>query len=112
MNILKIKMSALCVFFCMACTLFCTACSDREKYIALNRSSLKAETWLEVEKNDSLKVCIDTKVRTWETSLDTEVLNDSCLKFQVPTLIGVYPINVKFFDSDSAYKKARRESRS
>ena len=86
------------------CTLFCTACSDREKYIALNRDPLKAETWLEVEKNDSLKVCIDTKVRTWETSLDTEVLNDSCLKVQVPTLIGVYPINVNFFDSDSAYK--------
>ena len=92
------------MFLCMACTLFCTACSDREKYIALNRDSLKAETWLEVEKNDSLKVCIDTKVRTWETSLDTEVLNDSCLKVQVPTLIGVYPINVLFSDLDISYK--------
>ena len=86
------------------CTLFCTACSDKVKYIALNRGSLKAETWLEVEKNDSLKVCIDTKVRTWETSLDIENLNDSCLKIQVPTLIGVNSIHVKFPDSDSAYK--------
>ena len=92
------------LFLCMACTLFCTACSDREKYIALNRGSLKVESWLEVEKNETVKICIDSKVRTWETSLDTEVLNDSCLKIQVPTLIGVYPINVKFFDSDSAYK--------
>ena len=104
MNILKIKMSALCMFLCMACTLFCTACSDREKYIALNRSSLKAETWLEVEKNDTLKICMDSKVRTWDSKLDTEILNDSCLKIQVPTLIGVQSINVKFPDSDSAYK--------
>ena len=74
------------------------------KRFNLNRDSLNAETWLEVEKNDFLNICIDSKVRTWETSLDTEVLNDSCLKIQVPTLIGVYPINVKFFDSDSAYK--------
>ena len=103
-NVLKITISVLCMLLCMACTLFCTACSDREKYIALNRGSLKAETWIEVEKNDSLKVCIDTKVRTWETSLDTEVLNDSCLKFQVPTLIGVNSIHVKFPDSDRAYK--------
>lgn len=86
------------------CTLFCTACSDREKYIALNRSSLKAETWLEVEKNDSLKICIDSKVHTWDTKLDIDILNDSCLKIYVPTLIGVNLINLKFPDSDSAYK--------
>ncbi|MBQ3946578.1 MAG: SUMF1/EgtB/PvdO family nonheme iron enzyme, partial [Alphaproteobacteria bacterium] len=103
-NVLKITISVLCMLLCMACTLFCTACSDKVKYISLNRGSLKAETWLEVEKNDSLKICIDSKVRTWETSLDTEVLNDSCLKFQVPTLIGVNSIHVKFPDSDSAYK--------
>jgi len=104
MNILKIKISILCIFLCIACSLFCTECSDKVKYISLNRNSLKSETWLEVEKNDSLNICIDSKVRTWETSLDSEVLNDSCLKIQVPMLIGVYPINVKFPDSDSAYK--------
>ena len=89
---------------CMACTLFCTACSDKVKYISLNRSSLKAETWFEVEKNDSLDICIDSKVRTWETSLDTAVLNDSCLKIQVPTLIGVNAISVYFKNSDSSHK--------
>ncbi len=91
-------------FALIVCSLFCSSCTESVRYIALKRSSLNAETWLEVEKNDSLNICIDSKVRTWETSLDTEVLNDSCLKFQVPTLIGVYPINVKFPDSDSAYK--------
>ena len=89
---------------CIACSLFCTACSDKEKYIALDRTSLKAETWLEVEKNETVKICIDSKVRTWETSLDTEILNDSCLKVQIPTLIGVNTINVKFPDSDNALK--------
>ena len=97
-------MLALCMFLCFACSLFCTACSDKVKYISLNRNSLKSETWLEVEKNDSLKICIDSKVHMWETSLDTEILNDSCLKIQVPTLIGVNSIHVKFPDSDSAYK--------
>ncbi|WP_072828299.1 SUMF1/EgtB/PvdO family nonheme iron enzyme [Fibrobacter sp. UWB12] len=70
----------------------------------LNRDSLGSEMWLEVEKNESVKICLDSKVRAWETSLDNGVLNDSCLKIQIPTLIGVYPINVKFYDSDSACK--------
>ena len=43
------------VILCIACSLFCTACSDKEKYIALDRGSLKAETWLEVEKNRMCK---------------------------------------------------------
>ena len=93
---------ACAVLFAVA--ILCTACSGDVRNVNLSRDSLSSETWLEVEKNDSLNICIDSKVRTWETSLDTEVLNDSCLKIQVPTLIGVYPINVKFFDSDSAYK--------
>ena len=92
------------MFLCMACTLFCTACSDREKYIALNRSSLKAETWLEVEKNEIVKICIDSKVRVWNTTLDSIVLGESCLKVRVPTLIGVSTINVEFFDTDSSHK--------
>lgn len=89
---------------CIACSLFCTGCSDKEKYIALDRTSLKAETWLEVEKNENVKICFDSKVRLWETSLASEILNASCLKIQVPTLIGVYPIHVQFPDTDSAYK--------
>ena len=93
----------------------CIACSDKEpsaeellnevqKNVVLTRDSLGAETWLEVEKNEIVKICIDSKVRTWETSLDTEILNDSCLKVQIPTLIGVNTINVKFPDSDNALK--------
>ena len=70
----------------------------------LNRNSLGSEMWLEVEKNESVKICLDSKVRAWKTSLDNGVLNDSCLKVQIPTLIGVNTINVKFPDSDSAYK--------
>ncbi len=84
--------------------LFCTACSDREKYIALNRGSLKTETWLEVEKNETVKICIDSKVQVWNTVLDSEILGESCLKVRVPTLIGVSKINVKFSDTESALK--------
>lgn len=104
MNVLKITISVLCMLLCMACTLFCTACSDREKYIVLNRSSLNAETWLEVEKNEIVKICIDSKVRVWNTTLDSIVLGESCLKVRVPTLIGASTINVEFFDTDSSHK--------
>ena len=74
------------------------------KKFNLNRESLGAETWLEVEKNETVKICLDSKVKIWETSLNTEILNDSCLKFQVPELNGINTINIKFPDSDSAYK--------
>ncbi len=74
------------------------------KKINLNRDQLSVEAWLEMEKNEIVKICVDSKVRTWETSLDNEVINDSCLKIKIPTLIGVYPINVHFSDTDSAYK--------
>ena len=74
------------------------------KKFNLNRESLGAEIWLEVEKNETVKICVDAKVCTWETSLNTEILNDSCLKFQVPELNGINTINIKFPDSDSSYK--------
>ena len=74
------------------------------KKFNLNRESLGAETWLEVEKNETVKICLDSKGKIWETSLNTEILNDSCLKFQVPELNGINTINIKFPDSDSAYK--------
>ena len=91
-------------FALIVCSLFCSSCTESVRYIALKRSSLNAETWLEVEKNETVKICVDAKVRTWETSLDTEILNDSCLKFQVPELNGINTINIKFPDSDSVYK--------
>ena len=106
------KKTLLLVFVCavlFAVAILYTACSDDnlsivQRSIDLHRDSLSAETWLEVEKNENVKICFDSKVRAWETSLDTKILNDSCLKVQVPTLIGVSPIMVKFSDSDNAYK--------
>ena len=59
------------------------------KKVILNRDQLSTETWLEVEKNEIVKICVDSKVRTWETSLDNEVINDSCLK------IGMKYLNFK-----------------
>ena len=109
------KKISLSVFsFLALCILLCTACSDDtqnksdliqiERTIYITRDSLGKELWLEVEKNETVKIYFDSKVRAWETSLNTEILGDSCLKFQVPTLIGVSTINVKFHDSDSSYK--------
>ena len=99
----NLRLVVIC-FALIVCSLFCTSCTESVRYIALKRSSLNAETWLEVEKNETVKICMDSKVRTWETSLASEILNASCLKIQVPTLIGVYPIHVQFPDTDSAYK--------
>ena len=67
----------------VAAIILCIACSDKEpsaeellnnaqRNVVLHRDSLGSETWLEVEKNESVKICIDSKVRTWETSLDIE----------------------------------------
>lgn len=106
------KKTLLLVFVCavlFAVAILYTACSDDnlsivQQSIDLHRDSLSAETWLEVEKNENVKICFDSKVRTWETSLDTKILSESCLKVQIPILIGVFPINVKFSDSDNAYK--------
>ena len=92
------------VFFAVSLSVFIVACFLSVKRVILNREQLSAETWLEVEKNETVKICIDSKVRLWETSLASEILNASCLKIQVPTLIGVYPIHVQFPDTDSAYK--------
>ena len=92
------------VFFAVSLSVFLVACFLSVKKVILNREQLSAETWLEVEKNETVKICMDSKVHTWETSLDNEVINDSCLKIKIPTLIGVYPINVHFSDTDSAYK--------
>jgi len=98
------------LFLICACTvlfavaILCTACSGDVRNVNLSRDSLSSETWLEVEKNEVVKICIDTKVRVWDNAPNTKVLNDSCLKYRVPTLVGVHSINVKFLDSDSSHK--------
>ena len=70
----------------------------------LSRKSLRKELWLEVEKNEIVKVCIDKKVKEWETSLNSKVLNDSCCTFQVPRFTGVESISVYLPESDNAHK--------
>lgn len=59
-------------------------------------NSLRKELWLEVEKNEVVKVCIDKKVKEWETKLDSKKLNDSCLVFQAPSLVGSDTLKVHF----------------
>ena len=80
---------AICVGFAIACIALMCQTDDAngidnvmhfQRTFDLNRDSLGSEMWLEVEKNDSLNICMDSKVRAWETSLETEILNDSCLK--------------------------------
>ena len=62
----------------------------------VKRKSLRKELWLEVEKNEIVKVCVDRPVVAWETSMNSNIFNDSCLAFKVPTLIGVEKIRVYF----------------
>ena len=75
-----------------------------ERNIDVSRDSLNGEIWQEVEKNEIVELCLDATVRTWETSLKSAVLNDSCLVFKAPTLIGVESINVYLPESDSSHK--------
>ena len=67
----------------------------------VNRDSLHKELWLEVEKNEIVRICVDVPVVAWETSLKSSILNDSCLVFQVPTLIGVDTLKMYFPDEES-----------
>ena len=70
----------------------------------VSSNSLRKELWLEVEKNEIVKVCIDKKVKEWETSLNSKVLNDSCCTFQVPIFTGVESINVYLPESENVHK--------
>ncbi|OWV24057.1 hypothetical protein B7982_06200 [Fibrobacter sp. UWB2] len=70
----------------------------------VNRDTLNKEKWLEVEKNEIVKICVDAPVVAWETSLKAIISSDLCLTFETPTLVGVETINVYFLDSDSSKK--------
>ena len=96
MNFFKTSLYVLCVF--------CLACSDDIRTVVFSRDSLGEETWLEIEKNDSVKICLDVKVHAWETSLKSKILNDSCLQIQAPMLIGATTISVKYPDSGISHK--------
>lgn len=115
---MKIKILLLCVAFFV---LVLNACSNSvkkqdisaeiikqfspiERIFDVIRDSLGEENWLEVEKNENVKICVDEPVVAWKTSLKSSILNDSCLFFQAPTLIGVETINVYFSEADSSKK--------
>ncbi len=88
----------------------------------VSRDTLDKENWLEVEKNEIVKICVDEPVVAWETSneivkicvdepvvawetsLKAIISSDSCLAFQTPTLIGVETLNVYFSDVKISHK--------
>ena len=115
---MKIKILLLCVSFFV---LVLNACSNSVKKLDISaeiikqfspierifdviRDSLGEENWLEVEKNENVKICVDQKVFAWKTVLKSSVLNDSCLVFQAPTLVGVETVDVSFSEADSSHK--------
>jgi formylglycine-generating enzyme required for sulfatase activity len=115
---MKIKILLLCVSFFV---LVLNACSNSvkkqdisaeiikqfspiERIFDVIRDSLDEENWLEVEKNENVKICVDQKVFAWKTVLKSSVLNDSCLVFQAPTFVGVETVDVSFSEADSSHK--------
>jgi formylglycine-generating enzyme required for sulfatase activity len=69
----------------------------------VSRDTLNKENWLEVEKNEFVKICVDAPVVAWETSLNSSILNDSCLAFQAPMYVGVETLNVHFYKEYMPY---------
>ena len=69
----------------------------------VSRDSLRKELWLEVAKNEIIKICVDAPVVAWETSLKAIISSDSCLTFQTPTLIGVDTLRVHFRKENMPY---------
>ena len=78
--------------------------SQVQKTIDVNRKSLKKLQWIEVEKNEIIKMCLDTRVLSWETSLNAAIYNDSCIVFQAPTLIGVDSLKAYFRKGNKSHK--------
>ena len=78
--------------------------SQVQKTIDVNRKSLKKLQWIEVEKNEIIKMCLDTRVLSWETSLNAAIYNDSCIVFQAPTLIGVDSLKAYFRKDGKSHK--------
>ncbi|SMG17524.1 hypothetical protein [Fibrobacter sp. UWB13] len=69
----------------------------------VSRDVLNKENWLEVAKNEIVKICVDAPVVAWETSLKAIISSDSCLTFQTPTLIGVDTLRVHFRKENTPY---------
>lgn len=78
--------------------------SQTHNNISIHNDSLSNENWIEIEKNEINKICLDNKVSAWETSLNSSIINDTCLAFQAPMFVGVESINVYLPESDSPHK--------
>ena len=78
--------------------------SQIQRTIDVKRKSLNKMQWIEVEKNEIIKMCLDTRVISWETSLNAAIYSDSCIVFQVPTLIGVDSLKVFFRKGNKSHK--------
>ena len=75
-----------------------------QKTLHFSQDSLGHDSWLEIEKNETAKICLDNRVLAWETSLNSSIVNDSCLAIQAPTLIGVDSLKVYFPDAEVSHK--------
>ncbi|MBQ3944259.1 MAG: hypothetical protein II670_01445 [Alphaproteobacteria bacterium] len=82
----------------------CIAFALADKKVDLTTDSLNQEIWIEAEKTETIRICLNRRVQTWETSLKTVILNDSCVAFQAPTLVGTESINVYLLESDSSHR--------
>jgi len=78
--------------------------SQIQRTIDVKRKSLNKMQWIEVEKNEIIKMCLDTRVLSWETSLNAAIYNDSCIVFQAPTLIGVDSLKAYFRKGNKSHK--------
>ena len=77
--------------------------SKIQRTFEVNRDSLRKELWLEVKKNEFVRICVDTTVVAWETSLKAIISSDSCLTFETPTLVGVETLRVHFYKEYMPY---------
>ena len=64
------------------------------KNIVLGQDSLDKVIWIELEKNEQAKICLDGKVLVWETSIVSKISGDSCLTVQMPNVVGANTISL------------------
>ena len=74
--------------------------SSKKNHVTLN--SLKKNNWIEVEKNEITQICLDNQVLAWETSLNSIILNDSCLAIQAPMLTRTETIKLFPLDTEDS----------
>jgi formylglycine-generating enzyme required for sulfatase activity len=77
---------------------------ENQRDINLSNESLDEKNWIEVEKNEIVKICLDRQVHVWETSLNAVITNDSCLVFQAPIFIGTEAIQLHTYPQNDTKK--------